>query len=112
VTISSAQTKNPSALSATGFVFGTLSRVTRLRGIRSTPERLVQLGEALRFADTGVGQQAGIQTCQLMTAGHAALPLQQVGEQAQRQGGFLGGLAGVQFGTQGAFRIRRVRLIS
>ena len=41
---------------------------------QSAPEGLAQFGMALRFADTGIGQQAGIQAGKLAAADNAALP--------------------------------------
>jgi hypothetical protein len=61
---------------------GLSERSTRLAPPGLAPERLAQLGVALGLADTGIGQQTGIQACQLATANDAALPQQKYGNQA------------------------------
>jgi hypothetical protein len=74
-------------------------------GITIAPERLAQLFSTLCFADTSVGQQASIQTSQLVAAGDAALPQHHVGEHTQWSEGWSGCSAGFeeQVGTCGAF---------
>ncbi|KUP25069.1 hypothetical protein AWJ19_24085 [Paenibacillus sp. DMB5] len=71
----------------------------------SAPERLLQFDVTLILGDTGVGQQAGIQSSQLTTTDDAALPQAEGGDHAERPGRFVAGNAVSlkRGGTEGTF---------